>query len=42
MDSGAKSVDDCYVIFSGVSDVRARAGVAEFLSGTMSRYVRSW
>ena len=40
--SGAKSVDDCYVIFSGVSDGRARAGVAMFLSEKMSRHVRGW
>ena len=40
--NGAKSIDNCYVIFSGVSDGRARAGVAVFLSEEMSRCVRSW
>ena len=40
--SGAKSVDDCYVVFSGVSDGRARAGVAVFLSEELSKCVRSW
>ena len=40
--SGAKSIDDYYVIFSGVSDGRARVGVAVFLSEQMSRCVKSW
>ena len=40
--SGVKSVDDCYVIFSGVSDGRDGAGVVVFLSEKMSRYVWSW
>ena len=40
--NGVKDVDDCYVVYSGVSAGRARAGVAGFLSENVSRYVKSW
>ena len=39
---GAKSVDDCNVVFLGVSDGRARARVAVFLSEEVNKCVRSW
>lgn len=38
--SGSKSVDDCYVVFPGISDGQARAGVAEFLTEKMSKCVK--
>ena len=39
--SDAKSIDNCYVIFLGISDGRAIAGVAVFLSEEISRCVRN-
>ena len=40
--SGAKDIGDAYAIFSGVSEGRARAGVAVVLSEQMRRHVKSW
>ena len=38
---GAKEIEDCYVVYLGVRDGRARVGVVVFLSEEMSRYVKS-
>lgn len=38
----AKSVDDCYVVYSGVSHGRARAGLAVLLSEVANRFMKSW
>ena len=40
--NGAKNVDDCYVVYSGVSDGRAKAGVAVLMTEDTSRFVKSW
>ena len=39
---GAKEMEDCYVVYSGVRDGRARTGVTVFLLEEMSRCVKSW
>ena len=38
----AKNVDDCYVLYSGVSNGRAKAGVAVLMTEDRSRFVKSW
>ena len=38
----AKNVDDCYVLYSGVSDGRAKTGVAVLMTEDRSRFVKSW
>ena len=40
--NGAKNMDDCYVVYSGVTEGRSRAGVVVFLSEDVSRCVKSW
>ena len=40
--NGAKNVDDCYMVYSGVSSGRMRAGAAIFVSEGLSRWVKSW
>lgn len=40
--NGAKNVDDCYVVYSGVSDGRAKAGVAVLMTEDTKRFVKSW
>ena len=40
--NGVKEVEDCYIVYSGVSDGRAKAGVAVCVSEEMSRYVKGW
>ena len=40
--NGAKEVEDCYVVNSGVSDGRTKAGGVMFFSKEMSRCVKSW
>ena len=39
-DNGAMEIKDCYVMYSGVRDGRAKADVTVFLSEEMSRCVR--
>ena len=39
-DNGAMEIEDCYVVYSGVRDGRAKADVTVFLSEDMSRCAR--
>ena len=38
----AKNIDDCYVVYSGVSDGRAKVGVAVLMTEDTSSLVNSW
>ena len=40
--SSARDIEDYYAIYSGVSEGRARAGVAVVLSERMRKCVKSW
>ena len=40
--SSARDIEGCYVIYSGVSEGRARVGVAVVLSEELRRYMKSW
>ena len=40
--NGRENVDDCYVVYSGVSDGRAKVGVAVLMTEDTSRFVKSW
>ena len=40
--NGAKNVDDCCVVYSGVSDGRAKVSAAFLMTEGTSRFVKIW
>ena len=40
--NGAKNDNECYVVYSGVSDGRAKVGVVVLMTEDTSRFVKSW